>query len=206
MLLAKSLPRLEELPRSLSRVAARPLPTQSETVRRFRLLMMSVNLSTGQVRALSGPFGEPKELPDGDYWLKPRVINEGYFSRMMNSQVPIPDWHVGQMVTICEYMAVVRFVQIEQGHPDAQFYARLLKNGPSNLGWFLKKPEIFTWVDRFRKALWQRLELDRSLSPFDEACYAKYTEYLRGLGYEEEPEQLPSRDEGEGDEVSAPAE
>jgi len=206
MLLAKSLPRLEELPRSQSRVAARPLPTQSETVRRFRLLMMSVNLSTGQMRALSGPFGEPKELPDGDYWLKPRVINEGYFSRMMNSQVPIPDWHLGQMVTICEYVAVLRLIQIEQSHQDAQFFRRVLKSSPRNLAWFLDKPEIFLWIDRFRRALWQRLQQDRHLSSFDETSYAKYTEYLRGLGYNiEELEQLSNQERAEREAIQAPA-
>lgn len=172
---------MEALPRRQSRVKTRPTSALPDKIRRFKCLMQSVFLTEGQTRTLAGAAGVPIELPNGGHWLKPNEISQSYFSRMMSGQVPTPDWRMGQMVAICEYVAAIRLLQVRSGHPDTKLLGGLLKTTPTFLGWFLKQPEIFLWIKRFRYALFNRAKLDRDKSADDEAIYQTYNEYLKKI-------------------------
>lgn len=179
MFLAKSLPRWDTLPRPNSRVKNPRKKPPPEPVLRGKHLMNSVHLGEGQARVLVGACGVPIELPGGGHMLKASVISESYWSRMLSGGVPFPAYRLGELAAVCEYAAAIRLMQIRSGHPDAEFFAALLKTFPNALGWFMRKPEYRIWIERFRYAIFNRVKLDRKKSAYDETIYRTYNEYLK---------------------------
>jgi hypothetical protein len=200
MTLAEPL-RLENLRRPQSRVPTYPIKTLPRHVQRLKHLMGSVRLSENPLRVTTGTMGDLMENQDGTHWLKPRQIHQGYFNRMMNGQVPIPDWRMGQMVTICEFVAAIRIMEIREGHPDAKVFAGLLKTMPNALSWFMKQPEYRVWIERFRFAIFNRVKLDRDKSAYDEAVYSTYNEYLKKADGQMDPESTSEKAEEAGDDA-----
>jgi hypothetical protein len=177
--LSQALPPLDHLPIKHSRLAAKPAKKMPQAVIRLKLLMMAIAISLGQLRVLTGACGNLKKNPDGSHWLKPTVIDQGNFTNMLSGKLPIPDWRMSQMVTICEYVAVLRMIEIEDGGPNASFYQGLLKSFPARFGWFMQRPEFRVWIERFRFAIFNRVKMDRTKSPADERIYRAYNHYLK---------------------------
>jgi hypothetical protein len=203
MLLAKSLPRMDSLPHRKSRMKSKPKSPQPEWIGRFTHLRNGAYAGEGQVRVVTGACGVPIEVADGSHILKPTVISESYFSGMMAGKLPTPEWRIGEMVAIVEYIAAIRLMQIRSGHPDAKFFAELLKTFPNALGWFIKQPQYRVWIERFRYAIYNRAKLDRGKSAYDEAIYRTYSEYLKRADGQMDDEVTKSEKPGEaGDDAT----
>jgi hypothetical protein len=188
--------RLEGLPRPQNRLKTKRARLPQE-ITWLELLLMSLRLSSGDLRVMVSKAGALKEGPNGTWWVKRSEISPALWSRWMLGDDKIPHWRLAEMVAVCELIFVIRAKQAEANTRDAMLLRRLLNTAPARFNWFFRQPELREFIQIWRTAIGRRLKMDRHISEMDEDHYQRYMKFLdMVLGEEGEassdPESKPS--------------